>query len=158
MNPIEEELWNYIDGHCGAEEKEKIAGRISTDLAYQHLYHELLEMNKSLEALEFEEPSMSFNRNVMEMVNDELPPVALKTKIDHRVIYTIAALFAACIVAIFSYAVSISSFSFEAPKMTLDLSKVVSPLAIQLFVFVDVALGLIYLDSLLRKRKSKMQQ
>ena len=153
MNRIEEELWDYIDGNVTAEEKDRIASKINTDLQYQSLYQELTTLNESIQQLDFEEPSLSFTRNVMENVSLQLPPVALKTKVDHRIIYGIAALFAACIIAVFAYAIAISSFSFQMPKLTVDFSKLINPITVQIFVMVDVALGLIYLDSYLRKKR-----
>jgi len=160
MNTIEEQLWNYIDGNCTAVEKAEIEAKLAVDLQYQKVYEDLIAVNNELKQMDLEEPSLSFTRNVMEKVNLELRPVALKTKIDKRIIYTIAGFFITSILGIFAYAIVISdsNFSFEMPKMNFDTDKIINPVTIQLFVFIDVALALIYLDSYLRKGKMKAQK
>jgi hypothetical protein len=160
MNTIEEELWNYIDGFCGPDEKLAIEAKIATDLSYQRVYQDLLAVHHQLGQLDLDEPSMSFTRNVMEQVALEARPVVLQTKIDHRIVYTIGSLFILSILGIFGYAISLSdwNFSFAMPTVNLDTSKLFTPLTIQIFVFVDVTLLLIYLDSLLRKGKLRAQK
>ena len=108
MNTIEEQLWNYIDGQCTANEKAEIEAKLAIDSNYQAVYEELLAVNQELNNLEFEEPSLSFTRNVMEQVKLEPRPVTLKTKIDKRIIYSIGAFFAISILGLFGYAISIS--------------------------------------------------
>ena len=161
MNEIEEQLWDYIDGNCTAVESEEIKAKIATNLQYSKIYKELIAVHKELGQLDFEEPSMSFTRNVMEKVELELPPVALKTKVDQRIVYFIASFFVLSILGIFGYAISKSNlnFTFELPKIdfTLGLTKVFNPITLQIFIIVDVFLGLVYLDSFLRKRKGLKQ-
>lgn len=153
MKTIEEQLWDYIDGNCTASERADLENKIAIDLSYQAIYQDLLAVNLSLQQLDFEAPSLSFTRNVMEKVHQELRPVALTTKIDKRVVYAIGALFGISILAVFSYAISISSAKFEMPSFTIDVENMFTPLALQVFALVDVVLALVYLDSLLRKNK-----
>ena len=162
MKTIEEQLWDYIDGISTAEEKAVIDANLATDLKWKEIYQELLAVNAQLNTLDFEEPSMSFTRNVMDKVNLELKPVALKTKVDNRIIYTIAGFFLASILGIFAYAIYISdaSFTLDTSKFnfSFDTGKLFSPLALQAFIFVDVVLLLLYLDSFLRKGKHQPQK
>lgn len=160
MNTIEEQLWNYIDGNCTADEKIEIETKIAVNIQYHTLYQELLAVHHELNQLDFEEPSMSFTRNVMDKVNLELKPVALKTKIDNRIIYSIGAFFALSIIGIFIYAIakSSTSFNFKMPTMNFDVNKYINAKTIQIFLVVDVALGLLYLDSFLRKRSLNAQK
>lgn len=162
MKTIEEQLWDYIDGISTAEENAVIDANLATDLKWKEIYEELLAVNEQLTALDFEEPSMSFTRNVMDKVNLELRPVALKTKVDNRIIYTIAGFFLASILAIFGYAIYLSdtSFTIDTSKFnfSFDTQKLFSPLALQAFIFVDVVLLLLYLDSFLRKGKLQSQK
>ncbi|MFD0940405.1 hypothetical protein [Pedobacter boryungensis] len=160
MNTIEEQLWNYIDGNCTAEEKIEIETKIAVNIQYHSIYKELLAVHNELNTLDFEEPSMSFTRNVMEKVNLELKPVALKTKIDNRIIYSIGAFFFLSILGLFIYAVVKSNvtFDFKMPALNFDIAKHINATTIQIFIFVDVALGLLYLDSFLRKRKGLKQK
>ncbi|MEJ5993705.1 hypothetical protein WG904_04665 [Pedobacter sp. Du54] len=160
MITIEEQLWSYIDGNCTAEEKIEIETKIAINIQYHTLYQELLKVNEELTKIDLEEPSMSFTRNVMEKVNLELKPVALKTKIDNRIIYSIGAFFAFSILGIFIYAIATStaSFDFKMPTMNFDAGKYINATTIQIFLLIDVALGLLYLDSLLRKRNINAQK
>ena len=160
MNTIEEQLWNYIDGTCTPVEKLEIEAKLAVNIQYHTLYQELLKVNEELTKIDFEEPSMSFTRNVMEKVNLELKPVALKTKIDKRIIYSISAFFAISIFGIFLYAIatSTSSFDFKMPEMNFDAGKYINATTIQIFLLIDVALGLLYLDSFLRKRNILAQK
>lgn len=157
MNTIEEQLWNYIDGNCTPAEKLEIEAKLAVNIQYHSIYQELLKVNEELNTLDFEEPSMSFTRNVMEKVNLEIKPVALKTKVDNRIIYSIAAFFVISLTSIFVYALATSNFdyTFEMPKMniTFDLAKYITHTSMLVFLFVDLTLALIYLDSVLRKRK-----
>jgi hypothetical protein len=158
MNTIEEQLWEYIDGNCTPEEQLKIEAKLAVNLQYHQIYQELLKVNEELNKIDFEEPSMSFARNVMEQVALELKPVALKTKIDNRIIYSIGSLFFLSIVGVFGYAIANSDFSFtlQMPKINfgLSVSKMITPFSLQIFIMVDVVLALLYLDSFLRKRKN----
>ncbi|RYG18544.1 MAG: hypothetical protein EOO07_08725 [Chitinophagaceae bacterium] len=160
-NIIEEQLWNYIDGTCTPVEKLEIEAKLAVNIQYHTLYQELLKVNAELNTIDFEEPSMSFTRNVMEKVNLELKPVALQTKVDNRIIYSITAFFVLSLIAIFSYAVATSDFSlkFDMPTMnfSFDSSKYINHTSLQIFLFVDVVIALIYIDGVLRKRNMNAQ-
>lgn len=162
MNTIEEQLWNYIDGNCTPVEQLEIEAKLAVNVQYYSMYQELLKVNEELNALDFEEPSMSFTRNVMEKVKVELKPVALKTKVDNRIIYSIGAFFVFALSSIFVYAFATSDFdfNFNMPKMNFafDAAKYITPNSILVFLFIDVALALIFLDSILRKRNLAAQK
>lgn len=156
MNTIEEQLWNYIDGNCTPEEKFEIESKLTVNIQYYTLYHELLKVNEELNKLDFEEPSMSFTRNVMEKVNLEIKPVALTTKVDQRIIYGIATFFALALgcILIYAGATSEASFKIDMPKLdfSFEAGKYLNRTSILIFVFVDIAIALLYLDGILRKR------
>ncbi|RYE02828.1 MAG: hypothetical protein EOP44_06825, partial [Sphingobacteriaceae bacterium] len=99
----EERLWNYIDGFCTEEEQKSIRLLIDTDENYQHKYLELKALQESLASLEIEEPAMNFTFNVMESVKQEKILKPLKTTVDQRIIFGIAAFFIGCIVLLLSY-------------------------------------------------------
>ena len=155
MNEIEEKLWNYIDGDCTAEERTQIEARLLVDGQYQKVYEELLSVNKALEHLEFEEPSMSFNRNVMDQVNLEIKPVALKTKVDNRIVYGIMAFFIISMLGIFGYVITQSDFSLSASlskiNIQFDTEKLITPTFFKVFLVIDVVLILLFIDNYLRK-------
>lgn len=159
MKTIEEQLWDYIDGNCSAIEKTEIEAKITANAHYSDTYKELLLVHSELDKIEFEEPSMSFTRNVMEQVNLELKPVALKTKVDNRIIYSIGGLFIVAILSIFGYVIASAdwTFKFDLPQINFDLyeSIVITPTTIKIFLMVDLILALIYLDGLLRKNRTQ---
>ena len=162
MNIIEEDLWNYIDGNCTSDEKLEIEIKIKANLQYSVTYKALLLVHKELNNLAFEEPSMSFTRNVMDQVKLELKPVALKTKVDNRIIYSIAAFFILTFAAIFGYVISTIdlSFNFKLPQFNLDLyeHKIINPTSIKVFLMIDLVLALLYMDSFLRKRNHNIRK
>ncbi|WP_379086485.1 hypothetical protein [Pedobacter sp. UC225_65] len=161
MNTIEEQLWNYIDGHCGPAEKSEIEAKLAIDHQFYSIYQELLVVHGQLNNLDFEEPSMSFTRNVMEQVKLELPPVALKTKVDKRIVYACGAMFIIPLIGILAYIITKTDLSLiNMPKINFafDFHKVFSPLFIQLFILLDVILAMVYLDSYLRKGKTTAQK
>ncbi len=156
MNTIEEQLWDYIDGNCKPEEKLLIEEKIRVNQEYHRTYEELILVNKELSNLNLDEPSMSFTRNVMEQVELEIKPVTLKTKVDQRIIYAIGSFFTVSLLCIFGYAIATSKADFNLPKIdfSFDSSKLFNPLYLQIFLMVDLVLGLLYLDSFLRKRRA----
>ena len=159
MKSIDEQIWDYIDGTCSPEEKLDIAAKIASDQEFNLAYQEMLQVHQLLDAEQLDEPSMSFTRNVMELVDLEIAPVALKTKVDNRIIYSIAAFFGIAMLAILIFAFANASYTmpeFKLPKMQLsfDFTPYVTPLAIKIFLFVDVVLGLFYLDGFLRRKLS----
>jgi anti-sigma factor RsiW len=157
MKTIEEQIWTYIDGDCDPVEKLEIERKIASDPAYQQLYSEFMQLHALIEAEELDEPSMSFNRNVMEKVNLEIAPVALKTKVDQRIIYSIAAFFVLSTMSIVIYAIASSTFTmpqFDTSALHFDvgISAAMKSLSIKSFLFLDLVLALVYLDRVLRKR------
>lgn len=120
------------------------------------------ELTRLLKGMEMEEPSMSFTRNVMEQIKLEKQPVALKTRVDNRIIYGIAAIFGAFIAGVFIYAIANSTVTYELPKVKIDLTgavdKTLTPGFLTAFLFIDVVIALIYFDSILRRKKGKSLQ
>ena len=161
MITMEEEIWDYIDGNSSPEKALSVQAKIASDPAYGSLYEELLAINYQMNGLQLEEPSMSFSRNVMEQVKLEIAPVSLKTKVDTRIIYGIAAFFICFILSILGYILSNSTFNFTDIKFNMgfqmehiDFGKYVTPASIKIFLFVDLLLALAFIDSYLRRRRA----
>jgi hypothetical protein len=113
------------------------------------------EIEKMLNAMEFEEPSMSFTRNVMEQVKLEAVPVALKTKVDKRIIYSIAAIFVVLMGLIFIYAVATTDLKPLTQKMSFNMAidKDITAIVLKAFLFIDMVIVLFYFDRLLRYKR-----
>ncbi|MEJ5962360.1 zf-HC2 domain-containing protein [Pedobacter immunditicola] len=162
MKTIEEQIWEYIDGELSGKDREAIAKKIADDNAYATVYVEMLELHHLMATVELEEPSMSFTRNTMDKVNLEMPPSALKTKVDKRIIYSLTAIFLVAIVSVSWFAIahtnfpalSLPSLSLPTFNFSIDVKQFVSPLTLQIFFFVDILLALLYLDRLYRSKKA----
>jgi len=157
MKPIEEQIWEYIDGFGTPEERQALQSKIDNDAAYTTVYTEMKELHELMAATELEEPSMSFTRNIMDKVALEIPPVSLKTKVDTRIIYSLAAIFILAIMFVFGYAIANSTFTFRdvmasSFEFTINLKPIVNPLTLQTFLFIDIILALLYLDRLYRSK------
>ena len=98
---IEQQIWNYLDGTCSEQERHHIESLIETDPIYKAAYQELTAINNDFTLLNIDEPSMSFTRNLMEKISLEPVPGSLKSLVDKRIIYGIAAFFLISIAAIF---------------------------------------------------------
>lgn len=156
MNTIEQQLWDYIDGNLDATQAKIIQEKIDTNAEINLQYEELLSLNLAFNAMEFEEPSMSFTRNVMKSIELEPAPIALKTKVNTKIIYSIGGFFITALLSLFGYVLYYSNLEFlnfsTRLNLNFDWNKLINPTAIYGFLFIDLVIGLVFLDSLLRKK------
>ncbi|KQN34503.1 hypothetical protein ASE92_12985 [Pedobacter sp. Leaf41] len=156
MNTIEQQLWDYIDGNLDAAEAKSIEEKINTNAEIKLQYEELLSLNIAFGKIELDEPSMSFTRNVMESISLAPAPVALKTKVNTRIIYGIGGFFILSLVTLLGYAlfnIDFTTTDFDL-KLNADFNweKYISPTVLYSFLFADLVIGLIFIDYLLRKQ------
>jgi len=156
MSTIEQQLWDYIDGNLDANQAKIIQEKIDNDADINLQYEELLSLNLAFQELDLEEPSMSFTRNVMDSVKLEPAPIALKTKVNTNIIYGIGGFFVASILALVGYVLYHSKLQFSnfnsRINLNIDWNTLISPMAIYGFLFIDLVIGLVFLDYLLRKK------
>lgn len=156
MNTIEQQLWDYIDGNLNEIQRKSIEEKIAMDAAVKLQYEELLKFNSSLNEMEINEPSMSFTRNVMESVALETAPVSLKTKVDNRIIFSIGGFFVLSILGLLGYVLVNSTISMpdfgKFFNNKFDLEKYLTPTAMYVFVGLDIVLGLVFMDYVLRRK------
>jgi len=154
MDLIEQQLWDYIDGNLDQIQAKFIEEKINAEPQFKIQYEELLQFSQKLEDLTLEEPSMSFTRNVMEDVASVPAPISLKTKIDTRVIYGVGGFLVLPILAILAFTAYNSTFTM--PRFDFDLSfevnKMITPTALYAFLFVDLVIGLIFMDYFFRNK------
>ena len=164
MNNIEEQLWNYIDGTCTADEQEAISKLIAADEAVRLKYNELLALNTEFAAMELDEPPMAFTYNVIEAIRTEQAQVPLKAAINKRIIMGIAIFFVITLTGFLVYAFTKMDFTamgsvkigvkmpanFKMPEVSTHFSK---PL-VEGFMFFDVVLSLFLFDAWLRRKKN----
>jgi len=163
MNSIEEQLWNYIDGTCTANEQSAINQLIASDEAVRLKYHELLALNMEFATMELEEPPMAFTYNVIEAIRTEQAQAPLKAAINKRIIMGIAIFFVLTLTGFLVFAFTKMDFAslgsvnlgvkvpsnFKMPEVGTQFSK---PL-VEGFMFLDVVLGLFLFDAYLRRKK-----
>src|SRR5262249_53030017 len=104
QQPMEERLWDYIDGLSLPEEKSVIEQLIESNGEWKKKYHELLDVHQLMHtSLELDEPSMRFTQNVMEDIAKYHIAPATRSYINKRIIWGIAAFFILTIVGFLVY-------------------------------------------------------
>ena len=68
QQPIEEQLWEYIDGTVAPKDRLRIEGLLQSQAEWKKKYNELLEISQLLQSTELESPSLRFSKNVMEEI------------------------------------------------------------------------------------------
>ncbi len=157
---IELKLWEYIDGLCDAQEHAAVTKRIANDTAWLSKYNELIAFNETLvHGLELDEPSIRFNKNVMEMVSATQIAPSINTYINPLIIKGIAAVLLLSIGLVTAFA--LSSIQWNEPGTSM-LSKISLPdfhagkyfnsTFINAAIAINVILALLFADTVLRKK------
>ena len=154
-------LWSYIDGQCTPEEGTVIEELLRTNAAWKKMYGELLEVNELLHQAPLEAPSMRFTKNVMEEITKMHIAPATRSYINKKIIWGLGIFFVTMVVGFLVYgfgqmdwtATGDSTISQNMRK--LDFSKFFSNTWVNVFMMVNVVLGLVLLDHYLAvKRKA----
>ncbi len=163
---MEQRLWNYIDGLSDTAEKTDIEKLIAVNQEWQAKYHELLEIHQLINMAELEQPSLRFTKNVMEeIVKHHIAP-ATREYINKKVIWGIAAFFITVIVGFLIYALAQVDWSPGNNSNTImgvdftevDYSRMFSNTYMNIFVMLNIILGLLLLDRYLTNRKRKLME
>ncbi len=160
---MEMELWEYIDGLCNEADRQRIAALITTDKLWQLKFEEINEVNLSLaSAMEMEQPSMRFTKNVMEAVANVNIAPATKKYVNNSIVKGIAAFFIISIVSLLGYALASAKWSKEPlgisdklniPKV--DLSPYFNSSFFNIIIGINVVLGLVILDLVMRRKNNR---
>jgi hypothetical protein len=158
---MEARLWEYIDGFSTTEERSVIEDLVSKDIAWKEKYRELLHVHEAAAGDLLAEPSMRFTKNVMEEIAKYHIAPATKTYIDKRVIWGIGIFFLVLIVGFLVYGFAqIDWHAGGSTKLPVDLDKIdfskfFSNTYVNIFMMLNVVLGLMLTDRWLAgKRKS----
>ena len=161
---IEERLWNYIDGTAAADEKTVIKKLLETDSDWKARYHELLEVNELLKSSELEVPSLRFSKNVMEEISKLHIAPATKSYINKKIIWGIGFFFIALIAGFLIYGFGQMNFN-TGEETTLsknlnkvDFSKFFSNTWVNVFMMINVVLGLFLLDNFLTSKRKEFRK
>lgn len=161
---IEERLWNYIDGTAAADEKTVVDKLLETDAAWKATYHELLHVNELLKSSELDAPSLRFSKNVMEEIAKLHIAPATKTYINKKIIWGLGFFFIALIVGFLIYGFGQMNFN-TGEETTLsknldkvDFSKFFSNTWVNVFMMINVVLGLFLLDNFLSNKRKEFRK
>jgi len=165
LKNMENRLWDFIDGLSTPDERNEILRLLETNPSWQQAYAAMMDMNMILQETSLEEPSMRFSKNVMEEISLLKVAPATKNYVNKKIVYSIGGFFIILIIGFLGYMftqidlsqpgsspspVDFSSFEF-------DWRKYYKPAYINIFLMVDVVLGLLYLDNYLRRKKNQQQ-
>ena len=162
---MEEKIWGYIDGTSTKEEVAFVEQMIATDAMWRAKYSELKEINQLLKAdVELEQPSMRFSVNVMEQLKGLQPAPATKQYINKTIIRSIAGFFILTIVGFLVYGFTFIDWStpastgntYQLPSMSFDYKALLNSTWLNVVLMLNVVMGLLYLDSYLRRRKKAL--
>jgi hypothetical protein len=159
---IQSRLWNYIDGNIGNEEKVQVEQLLQNNAAWQNAYKQLLEIDQLVKAkMELDEPSMRFTKNVMEQIFKLQIAPATKTYINKKIVYGIAAFFVIMIGGLLIYSFTQINWSATGNNTSpfnlskLNFSKYFSKQFLNIFLMLNIVLGLILFDRYLVKQNNK---
>lgn len=161
---MEDRLWNYIDGTSAASERPVIEQLLQSDAAWKAKYHELLEVNKLLQSSELEAPSLRFTKNIMEEIAKLHIAPATKTYINKKIIWGLAIFFITLVVGFLIYGFGQVDWTAKGDtKLPVDLSKVdyskfFNNTYVNVFMMINIILGLFLLDRYLANKRKKYQE
>ena len=162
---MEDRLWNFIDGLTGKDQKAEIEELIATNLEWQTKYHELLGIHESLHLTELDAPSMRFTKNVMEEIARHKVAPAAKNYINNKIIWGIGSFFVTLFIGFLIYGLSQTRWTNEGSRSFLpsmrfsekvDWSKLLNNGYTNIFLMVNVVLGLVLLDMYLHRKKERI--
>jgi len=164
LSEIETRLWDYIDGFCDSAEKAAIEKLIEEHAAWRDKYQELLQVHQLIDLTELEEPSMRFSKNVMEEIAKLHITPATKSYINKRIIWGIAAFFITLITGFVIYAISQvnwqaghTSNNIGIDFSAVDYNNIFNNNLVNVFMGINILLGLILLDRYLDWKKNQYQ-
>lgn len=161
---LEERLWEFIDGTCSDEEKTIVAGLIESNIEWKQKYSELLEINKLIQQSDMEAPSMRFTKNVMEEIGKMHIAPATKSYINKKIIWGLGFFFIGLIVSILVYGISQTEWNTGTNTTVtdqlqkIDFSKIFNNNLINVFMMINVILGLVLLDNYLSNKRKELRK
>jgi hypothetical protein len=160
---IEALLWDYIDGIGEVSERSAIQMLVDENAIWREKYSELLVLHQMIQSSELEEPSMRFTKNIMEEISRLHIAPAAKSYINKKVIWGIGGSFITMIIGFLIYAIAQINWSEGTANNSigidlskLDYSRIFSNNFINVFMMLNVVLGLLFFDRYLADKKNKL--
>lgn len=164
---METRLWDFIDGLSSPEEKSFIEELIASNQVWKSKYQELLDVHQLVDKhIELDEPSMRFTRNVMEEIGKFQIAPAAKSYINKKIIWGIAVFFFTMIFGFLIYGFGQVSWNSGESNSLIPYDKITSidygqffnNTYTNVFLMVNIVLGMILLDMYLGKKKKQFTQ
>ena len=172
QQPMEDRLWDYIDGLSSPTERSAIETLIAENREWQEKYHQLLHTHQLLNNSELEAPSMRFTKNVMEEIGRYHVAPATKSYINKNIIRGIGAFFLTMLAGLFVYVLAQfkwsggSSSSTSGPSLRLpsvdnlglekiNYAKTFNSTWVIAFMLIVVVMGWMLLDMYLQQKKNQ---
>jgi len=161
---MDERLWEYIDGLSSEKEISSIEKLLETNRQWKEKYNELLEVHQLMQSSMLEEPSLRFTKNVMEEIAKYQIAPATKTYINNKIIWGIGIFFIAMVLGFLVYGFGQIDWSANSEtKLPVDISKVdfskfFNNTYVNVFMMINVVLGLMLLDRFLETKKKKIRE
>jgi hypothetical protein len=161
---IDNRLWEYIDGLSSNEDKSEIERLLETNQQWKEKYHELLELHQLVQSSTLEEPSLRFTKNVMEEIAKYQIAPATKTYINNRIIWGIGAFLIVLVIGFLIYGFGQMDWNTSDPNLQvldltkIDYSKFFNNTYVNIFMMINVVLGLVLLDRYLESKKKNIQK
>jgi regulatory protein YycI of two-component signal transduction system YycFG len=160
---IEALLWDYIDGIGEVSERSAIQMLVDENAIWREKYSELLVLHQMIQSSELEEPSMRFTKNIMEEISRLHIAPAAKSYINKKVIWGIGGSFITMIIGFLIYAIAQINWSEGTANNSigidlskLDYSRIFSNNFINVFMMLNVVLGLLFFDRYLADKRNKL--
>jgi hypothetical protein len=162
--PIEERLWDYIDGQCSPDQRSAIDELIRSNLEWKRKYQELLQVHEMMNSATLDEPSMRFAKNVMEEIAKLHIAPATKSYINKKIIWGIGGFFITMIIGFVVFAFFQVNWTngSNAPDIlskysstAVSWSRFFGNTYTNIFMGANIVLGLIFLDMYLQRKKSQ---
>ena len=162
---MEGRLWEYIDGSGSVEERTVIEKLLADNQQWREKYRDLLELHQLVQTSPLEEPSMRFTKNVMEEIAKYHIAPATRTYIDKKIVWGIGIFFITLILGFLIYGFSQVNWNTDAGESkrivdvtNVDYSKFFNNTYVNVFMGINVVLGLMLLDRFLASKKKQMQK
>ena len=162
-NNIDDRLWEFIDGQSSMEEKSTIEKLIETNKQWKEKYHELLELHQLVQSSTLDEPSLRFTKNVMEEIAKYQIAPAAKAYINNKIIWGLGIFFITLFIGFLIYGFGQVDWNADDNSLPIDISKVnygkfFNNTYVNVFMMINVVLGLMLLDRYLAAKKKKLQK
>jgi hypothetical protein len=163
---IEQKLWNYIDGTMEKNEKDFTEQLVQNNQEWKAKYAELLEVHQLMQNnMDLEHPSLRFTQNVMEEISRLYITPATRNYINKNVIWGIGTFFLTTIIGLIIYTIGQVDWSQPdtgmLPEMqvtNVNWGQMFNSTYVNVFIMVNIILGLMLLDMYLTKKKNERMQ